>query len=326
LGQLALQLEIPRHELNTVLLAVLPVFSITVAGILMRKWKWLTEEADKSLLRVTVNVLTPCLIFDSILQNEALKLIGNLTLAPAVGFGTVALGMAVAFVAKRFSGLTERTAISTFILCIGLYNYGYITVPLADSLFDRETIGVLFVHNLGVETALWTLGIMTLSGTGTGAWEKVFNPPVIAVMITVPLNFLHGDQWIPPFVLTTMKMLGQCAIPMGIILVGATMADHLHEFHSTSGWRMIFSSCLLRAGLMPILFLLLAKYLPCSIELKRVIVLQSAMPTATFSIIMARHYGGDAATAFRAVLATSVVGLVTIPLWIRFGIKFVGLN
>jgi malate permease and related proteins len=275
------------NEFKTVLLAVLPVFGIAVAGIFMRKWNWLTEEADKSLLRVTVNVLAPCLIFSSILQNQALKQISNLTLAPAVGFGTVALGIGVAFALNKISGLGERKAISTFIICVGLYNYGYISVPLASSLFDRETIGVLFVHNLGVEIALWTLVIMTLSGSSAGAWKNIFNPPVLAVIVTVPLNFLHGDQWIPSFVLLAIKMLGDCAIPMGIILVGATMADHLHEFHSASGWRVIFGSCVLRAGLMPFLFLLLAKYLPCSIELKRVIVLQSAMPTATFAISLA---------------------------------------
>ncbi|MEO5804644.1 MAG: AEC family transporter [Verrucomicrobiota bacterium] len=313
------------NEFKTVLLAVLPVFGIAVAGIFMRKWNWLTEEADKSLLRVTVNVLAPCLIFSSILQNQALKQINNLLLAPAVGFGTVALGMGVAFALNKISGLRERKAISTFIVCVGLYNYGYISVPLANSLFDRETIGVLFVHNIGVEIALWTLVIMTLSGNSAGTWKNIFNPPVLAVILTVPLNFLHGDQWIPSFVLIAVKMLGECAIPMGIILVGATMADHLHEFHSASGWRVISSMCVLRAGLMPILFLLLAKFLLCSIELKRVIVLQSAMPTATFAIVMARHYGGDAATALRAVIATSVIGLLTIPLWIRFGIKFVGL-
>jgi len=49
------------------------------------------------------------------------------------------------------------------------------------------------------------------------------------------------------------------------------------------------------------------------------------MPAAVFPIIMARHYQGDPATAMRVVIGTSVVGLVTIPLWIRFGMHLVGL-
>ena len=81
-----------------------------------------------------------------------------------------------------------------------------------------------------------------------------------------------------------------------------------------------------KRGILPVLFLLLAKYLPCSIELKRIIAIQAAMPAAVFSIVIAKHYCGDPATALRVVLGTSLVGLVTIPLWLRFGMKFVGLE
>jgi len=76
----------------------------------------------------------------------------------------------------------------------------------------------------------------------------------------------------------------------------------------------VFVSCALRLGILPVLFLLLAKYLPCSLELKRVITIQAAMAAAVFPIVMAKHYGGDPATALRVVLGTSLVGLVTIPL------------
>ena len=112
---------------------------------------------------------------------------------------------------------------------------------------------------------------------------------------------------------------------MALILIGAIVTDHLHEFHSASGWRVIGTAVLLRIGVLPVLFLLLAKYLPASVELKRVMVLQAAMPAAVFPIILARHYQGDPPTALRVVIGTSVVGLVTIPLWIRFGMHFVGL-
>jgi predicted permease len=103
------------------------------------------------------------------------------------------------------------------------------------------------------------------------------------------------------------------------------VADHLEGFHSAHGWRVIGVASLLRLGLLPMGFLLLAKYLPASVELKRVIVLEAAMPSAVFPIVMAKHYGGDPPTAVRIVVGTSVIGLLTIPLWIRFGMKFAGL-
>ena len=88
---------------------------------------------------------------------------------------------------------------------------------------------------------------------------------------------------------------------------------------------MVAVASLVRLGIMPVLFLLLAKFLPCSLELKRVIVLQGAMSSAVLPIVLTKHYGGDARTALQVALGTSLVGLVTIPLWIRLGGHFAGL-
>jgi predicted permease len=76
---------------------------------------------------------------------------------------------------------------------------------------------------------------------------------------------------------------------------------------------------------MPLLFLLLARFLPCSVEFKRVLVLQAAMPSAVLPIVLTKHCGGDPRTALQVVLGTSFAGLLTIPLWIHFGGRAVGL-
>jgi predicted permease len=73
------------------------------------------------------------------------------------------------------------------------------------------------------------------------------------------------------------------------------------------------------------LFVLLAKYVPGSIELKRVLLIQSAMPAAMFPIILAKRYDGDVICALQVAIATTLVSLVTIPLWIPFWMNWVGL-
>lgn len=111
-----------------------------------------------------------------------------------------------------------------------------------------------------------------------------------------------------------------------MMLVGATMADHGRGI--AQGWsvRAAWLGCLLRLGVLPMLFLLLARWLPCPVELKRVMVVQAAMPSAVFPIILVRHYGGDPRTALAVILTTSLAGLVTIPLWLRLGLHLVGLR
>ncbi len=104
------------------------------------------------------------------------------------------------------------------------------------------------------------------------------------------------------------------------VTIQAQILDLISDLREKMGTAVI-----LRMAILPLLFLVFARVLPASTELKRVMVLEAAMPAAVFPIVMARHYGGDAATALRVVISTSVVSLVTIPLWIRFGLKFVGL-
>ena len=103
----------------TVLGAVLPVFGVAGVGLVIRKLDWLTEEADKSLLRVTVNLLLPCLILDSALGNPALAQPGNLLLAPLFGFATVAFGIVLALGLRALPGIKERSPARTFAESVG---------------------------------------------------------------------------------------------------------------------------------------------------------------------------------------------------------------
>ncbi len=312
------------NELAPVFTAVLPVFLIIAIGVVLRRINWLTEEADESLIKITVNVLTPCLILDSILGNKALKELGNVFVPPVVGFGCVALGMTIAYLIAPLAGLKDPRTRRTFALCAGLQNYGYVPIPLVDALFDPQTRGVLLVHNVGVDAAMWVLGLALLAGaTGGKAWRHLVNAPVIAIIVGLLINFFHVYEFLPKFLLQTFRVLGQCVIPIGVLIVGATAADQMRGMQVRSGGRVMSFACLVRLALVPLVFLLVARVLPCSDELKRVLVVQAAMPAGMFPIVMARHYGGDSNTAVRIVLATSVVSFLTIPFVIRAGLAFV---
>lgn len=313
-------------QTQTILNAVIPVFGVMGLGMFIRKLNWLTEEADKSLLRVCVNVLLPCLILDKSLGNPALAEPSNLLLAPLLGYAVVSLGMLLAYWAQPLHGLEQPGERRTFAVAVGLHNYGYVPLPLALLLFDQKTAGVLFLHIIGVELAMWSLGVMVLTGSSLGRdWRKLINAPLLAIVLAVTVNALGGSPHVPTVVGTGLHWLGGCAIPLALILIGAIIADHLGEFHSTRGARVILTAVALRIGLLPLLFLALAKFLPMTTEHQRVLVLEAAMPTAVFPVVLAKLYKGDPATAMRAMLSTAVVSLITIPLWLKFGMKMLGL-
>lgn len=313
------------NEFGTVLNAVIPVFAIMATGLAIRRVNWLSEEADKSLFRVVVNLLMPCLILDTAMGNAAFNNARNLALAPIVGCVTAGFSVAVVWFGCRWIKFSGAPARRTFALATGLQNYGYVPLPLTLLLFNDQTTGVLFLHNVGVEACLWSALLLLLTGGHAGGgWKHIFNAPLFSILLALGLNFTGAGSHLPSAVLTTLHLLGQCAFPIALVLVGATIADHLGELRSGEGWLLMAPALLLRMAILPLGLLLLAKYLPASVELKRVIMIQAAMPAAVVPIVMARHYGGDPAIALRIVLSTSVVSLVTTPLWIRFGMKFVG--
>ena len=279
--------------------AVAPVFLILAAGYLLRRLNWLTAEADRSLLLVGVNFLYPCLIADTILGNPILTQVGNIVVPPLVGFGTVVLGFAICAIVAKILRLPPPTARS-FSFTTGLYNYGYLPIPLVQAFYDRDTLGVLFTHNLGVEIALWTVGIWVLSGgSGRDAWRKILNVPILAITAAALLNLAGAGAWLPEFVGKTMHLLGQSAIPLALLLTGATLADLVASGSLAGKLTPLIASNVLRLGLLPFAFLLLAKHLPLSEAVQRIMVIQAAMPAAMIPIILAKHYKADSAHALQ---------------------------
>lgn len=305
----------------TVFSAVMPVYCLVAVGVLLRKMEWLTHAADESLIRVVVNVLTPCLIIDNVVNNAALKRADNLLLPPLFGFGGILLGVGVAWVCRRWVGAGTVREERTFACAAGFQNYGYAALPLVIKLFPRETTGVLFLHNLGVDVAMWTVGLVTLGHAGLTDWRKLVNAPLVAIVAGVLVN-LAGFE-LPDFLQTSNRMLGACCFPLGLILIGATLSETTRQLGSGGGWGVMLGGCAIRCGVTPLLMLLGARYLPASLELRQVLVVEAAMPAAVFPIVLARHYGGDVLTAVRVVVATSVIGFLTIPVWVRFGLGYV---
>ena len=314
--------------LSDVLSAVLPVFCLALVGIGLRRVRWLTEEADATLLRLVVNVLTPCLIFDKVLGNRALQRAENLFIPPLIGFGGIVLGIGTCWLFRRRVGLKTDPEQRTFALVAGLQNFAYVPFPLVLMLFANhpDTPGVLFLHNLGVDIAMWTLGLITLGhATGPGEWRKLINAPLLAIVLSLLLNSCDGAHWVPRPLSITASMLGACAFPLGILLTGAMMADQVRQLHPARATGTLIWSAIFFFFFIPALMLGISRILPCSVEIKRVILVQAAMPAGIFPIVLSRLYGGDPATAVRIVAGTTILSLITIPLWIQWGIAWLHL-
>lgn len=325
--------------------SVLGVFLIIGVGAVCRSRKWLSAEADFSLAKITANVLMPALFLDRILNDETLNSISTAWLPPLVGFGFTTLGMLAAWSAAKmigpWIGLKSDKQQRAFSLCAGICNYGYIPLPLAQIFYPSAEVD-LILHNVGVDMAMWSVGIAIISGgskkTGDknaastskmSRWIKMAIPaltsaPILAAATAVSIRVLGWDTYVPNALMKTIGILAAASIPMGLLLSGAIIIDFLKAAQWTGATPLIFFSFGFRQLLMPALMLAFASLVLTQTDMKQVMLLQAAMPSAVFPVVLTRLYHGDTTTALRVVLSTSLAGLFLIPLWMSLGAWWLG--
>ena len=306
---------------TNILASTVVVFLIIGVGCLARPMKMVTDESEKGLMRLVISVLLPCFILSKVPGNPALQQSSVVALALGVGIATAVLSFIVCYWVGKISGMTQQSGLSTFAVATGLTNYGFIPIPIIESIFPadqgNQILGVLFVHNLGIETALWTGGIVALSGSLSGAWKRLINPPSVAIAAGLFLNATGLYVYFPEFLTRAIHMLGTCTIPMALILVGATLLGVIEREKWKTDFRAVGLAVLLRFGVLPLMligFALFIGFLGTSPELRTILLIQAAMPCATFPMLLAKHYGGQPRVAMQVCLVTSAASLILTPM------------
>jgi predicted permease len=306
---------------------ILPVFALIGVGVALRRFHWIEGAAETSLIRLVVYVCMPCLAFDTIVGNPALRDAGNLVLPPLAGFATTAAGFGVAYLAARWIGLEVGTGLRTYALSAGVCNYSYLPFPIIGAIWGARTQGVMLVHNMGVDLALWSVGLLVLTGASPReGWRRLVTPMLLTLAAAIAINGCGLSPRVPDFARSVAHSLGACAVPIGVVMTGVSLADYLDEPVKLLHRNVALSACAVRLGILPVLILCVARWLPCPVELKRVLVVQAAMPAGVFPIIIARYYGGQPLTAVQIVLSTTAVGVFTCPFWIRAGLAWAGVS
>ena len=304
---------------------VTPVFILVAVGFVLRRIRWLVPESDASVLKVGVNLLLPALIADTVLGNPLLAHASALWFPPLLAFLVVAASMLV--LASLLAPLRlPKETLGAVVITGGVQNFGYMAIPLVAELCDREAVGLLFVHNLGVEIAMWTLGVWALTRGGVGEfWRRLCSGPPLAIVASLSLNLLHAHEWIPAPVRKSLHMLGQAAIPLALLLTGATIYDQVRERRQGPQHYGALSLALLaRMAVLPVLILAIARWVPMADSLRRILVIQGAMPSAMMPAMICRLYKADSRMSVQIILASTAISLLTIPLWIKVGMVWVG--
>lgn len=322
---------------KVVLAAVLPVYLLIVAGAVLRRLRVLKQEQDEPSFHLVFSVLYPCLILDKILGSESVRQLGASATGIAAGFGISVVCLLLAYLAGGLLGFQKGDGRRTFALTAGIQNFGYTAIPVVEQVWKGTgATAMLFVHNLGVELAVWSVGVMLLSGEKRVAWRRLVNGPVIAVLIGLTLVATRMDWWFGEQAVrgtwfegsanplrTAIHWLGSGAFPVAILMTGAVMADLIGS--EKPSLKVLTGGSVVRLAALPMVMLAIAKFVPFPLALKQVLVVQAAMPAAMTPIMLAKLYGGRPGVAVQIVLVTTALSLLTLPFVIVWGTRWLGL-
>src|SRR5690606_24348562 len=114
-----------------------------------------------------------------ILGSDVLRSGSTVAWGVGLGFAGIAAGMAIGGCAARLIGLDRGTGGRTFALSSGCQNFGYTAIPVVEILWGGGgALALLFIHNIGVELAVWSIGVMLMSGERGIPWRRLINGPI----------------------------------------------------------------------------------------------------------------------------------------------------
>lgn len=294
---------------------LLPFMSFAILGGAANRFNITRGKPEKWMLRLLINFFVPVMVVDYVVGSSALENMSKVVSAPVLGFYGIAAGCLASWYTARFFGITTRRSMAAFALTVGFYNYGFLSIPITEHLLGKETVGLLLVHNTGIDLAFWTLGVGLVSGfSGKNVLNILKTPPLIAIVLSLAFNFTFGGDAMPDYVHAVLHPFAVVAVPLGLFISGATLAESSAALLHGKAVRVSLGSVLLRMVIIPLIMVITAKYLPISNELKMITAVQAAMPAGMMSISIIKYFSGDVDTAAQAILSTTLVSLVTIPL------------
>ena len=250
--------------------------------------------------RLSTDMLFPLLIFTAMASKdfhilEYLPLIGG-GLAVLLGSGLMAWGVAKAlgYNPHAFIPSMMFTNTANMGLPLTLLAFGPSMMPPAVAVFMIYSL----VH--------FTLGIRICAPKAR--MSGILKGPMLWAMLIGVLMSLFGLS-LPDWLSLSTKMLGDCAIPLGLFTLGVGFAGFRVE-----RWSIGIVGAILRpiSGLViawPLLFLL-----PLTKPMQGVLLLYAALPPAVLNYIFAERYQQEPGLVSAIVVGGNIASVIFVPL------------
>jgi predicted permease len=275
-----------------------PVFLLALAGYV---WARLNLRFDLEFItRLAMNFSMPCLIF---------AVLAKVEIDPAA-FRDVALASVVAYVVLgvvmwlglRLAGLSQRAYLAPGVFA----NTGNIGLPVALFAYGQEGLTFAIVIFAVMAIFSFTIGIYMVAGVGK--FSQVFKQPVVYASVLGGIFLLQG--WgVPVWLLNSLELAGQIAIPLMLLTLGVSIAS------LTVGdvGRALALSCA-KLLISVAVAVLVVRLFDLTGVARGAMVLQLIMPVAVTSYLFAERYQANPGSVAGTVVISTLLSIAVIPL------------
>ena len=287
---------------------IIPIFLLILLGVSMRHWFGLREDFWPQLDRLIYFVFFPALLFNSL---SHFKIdFGAATPMLLVSILFMCAGILLGYTAKYLFHAPPKVFAATFQSSFRFNSY--VGLAIAGGLHGHEglaAIGLLMGFMVPVANVA---AVLMLARHSESHWLKeiLLNPLILATAGGIVFS-LAGIP-LPTMINSTLGLLSQASLPMGLIAVGAGL--HLQGLHSEQG--TLWYGVAVKLLVLPAIAWGLAVLFGLSGIYFHIAVLMAALPVSTVSYVLAKRMGGDGSTIAAQVMLSTLLAAFTLPLWL----------
>lgn len=297
---------------------VVTLFLLMGVGFVMAQLGKLHTDGVSQMSTLVLYVVTPCLMISSFEVERTEGMVGTLAAFFAAYTVSTLLCLAAAQLCFRHEP-PDRRAPLRFGMIYG--NNGFMGLPLVLSILGQEALIFGVVSAVAFNFLMWTQGVKTMGGKVT-LRSVVVNPATVGMVVGLTLFF---TGWRPPAMVdNAVGFLADLNTPLAMVVIGAQMAGADLKVSFTS--RKLYGAAAVRLLLAPLIAM--AALLPFRLEPMAycACVILCAVPTAGATGMFAQRFQRDTAVAAQLVTLTTLLSVITLPLFAVLAQQLSGLS
>lgn len=286
-----------------------------VIGYVLARSGRADKDFTKAASFLVLNLFLCATILNSVVTSETELTGGEVAFALLVTTVSILLCALVAGIAARLIPMDENKA-PVFELVTGVTNTMFIALPVIESVCGPMGVFYCSLSCIPFNVFLYTYGVWRLKSSSEGGLrlKEIISAPLVATFIAL-IIFLFKLP-VPKIIRELLSAAAGATMPMSMIVIGASLGS-VSLLAAFTDWRLYLSG-FLRLIVAPLLVYFVCGFITADPVLLMTAVLIAAAPGAVVITVLSIQYGRDEVFSSEAILHSTVVAMVTMPMLVYF--------